>query len=79
MFFEGKLEDRDHMMQFFDDHLRAVKEFVPAGRLLVYSVREGWDPLCSFLEVDAPRQPFPHANIRGSLKEVVKKLLTGAG
>ena len=39
-----------------------VKANVPADRLLVWSVSDGWEPLCEFLELPVPDQPFPHLN-----------------
>lgn len=46
---------------------------VPADKLLVYEVSEGWDPLCKFLEVAVPNKPFPHKNKRGGFfKEAVQ-------
>jgi len=45
-------------------HNREVEENVPPVRLLVWSVEEGWEPLCKFLEVPVPQQPFPHVNDR---------------
>ena len=41
-----------------------VKRFVPAERLLIFDVREGWAPLCDFLGVEQPTEPFPHYNKR---------------
>jgi hypothetical protein len=41
---------------------REVQETVPADRLLVWNPKEGWDPLCEFLEVPAPEQPLPNVN-----------------
>ncbi len=35
---------------------------VPADRLLVWSPKEGWEPLCAFLELPVPDAPFPHVN-----------------
>jgi hypothetical protein len=45
-------------------HNEAVKRNVPAERLLVWKVTEGWEPLCAFLGVDVPAEPMPHANDR---------------
>ena len=45
-------------------HNEEVERIVPAERLLVWQVSEGWDPLCEFLEVDVPREPLPHVNDR---------------
>jgi hypothetical protein len=39
-----------------------VKASVPADRLLVWDPSEGWEPLCEFLEVDAPVEPLPRLN-----------------
>jgi len=38
--------------------------FVPADRLLVYEAKQGWDPLCKFLDVPVPDAPFPRVNSR---------------
>ncbi|XP_031567051.1 uncharacterized protein LOC116302014 [Actinia tenebrosa] len=43
-----------------------VKSVVPADKLLVYSVEEGWEPLCEFTGKDVPDQPFPHLNKKGA-------------
>jgi hypothetical protein len=39
-----------------------VQRNIPEDRLLVWSVGDGWEPLCSFLEVDVPDTPFPRLN-----------------
>ena len=33
----------------------------------MYKVKDGWEPLCQFLEVEVPDQPFPHLNIGGEV------------
>jgi Sulfotransferase domain len=46
-----------------------VKDFVPTDRLLVYEVKEGWAPLCDFLDVEVPKgKPFPHLNDADSFR-----------
>jgi hypothetical protein len=52
-------------------HHDEVKRTVPAERLLVWEVGEGWEPLCEFLEVDVPAEPLPHANDRDTFLERV--------
>src|SRR6185437_16822684 len=42
----GDFSDRDQTIEAFDKHIADVRANVPADRLLVYSVREGWGPLC---------------------------------
>jgi Sulfotransferase domain len=49
-----------------------VKQDVPADRLLVWGVTEGWEPLCEFLEVDVPDAPFPRLN---DSKQYVDRLI----
>ncbi|HEX4281960.1 MAG TPA: sulfotransferase [Solirubrobacteraceae bacterium] len=39
-----------------------VQRNVPEDRLLVWSVQDGWEPLCRFLEVDVPEAQFPRLN-----------------
>jgi hypothetical protein len=52
-----------------------VKENVPADRLLVWSVGDGWEPLCEFLELPVPQTPFPHLN---DSEEFVDRIVDGA-
>ncbi len=62
--FEGKFEDKDFAIARFERHNEAVKRTVPADKLLVYEVGQGWEPLCEFLEVPVPDTPFPRSNDR---------------
>ena len=39
-----------------------VIDSVPSERLLVWNPKEGWEPLCEFLELPVPEQPLPHVN-----------------
>ena len=69
--FGGQL-DREAHIAIYEQHIEDVKHNVPADRLLVYSVQEGWEPLCSFLGCDQPtNKPFPHLN-EGTSKIVWK-------
>jgi hypothetical protein len=40
--------------------------------LLVFDVAEGWEPLCRFLGVDLPAEPFPRLNNTEQFWELVK-------
>jgi hypothetical protein len=62
--FDGKIDDREHCVKVFERHVDEVKAAIPAGRLLVFDVRAGWDPLCAFLGVPVPEAPFPEVNDR---------------
>ena len=49
-------------VQFFNEWNEQVKAEIPANRLLVFEVKQGWEPLCQFLGVPVPEEPFPHLN-----------------
>lgn len=56
--------DETGLARAFDAHTQAVKAAIPASQLLVYQVKDGWEPLCRFLGVPVPSEPFPRTNDR---------------
>ena len=64
--FDGRIDDRAHAVKVFERHIADVKATIPADRLLVFDVREGWAPLCEFLGTPVPDEPFPQINERGA-------------
>jgi len=65
--FGGRFEDKAHAIAVFEQHIAEVKQRVPPEKLLVYDVKQGWDPLCAFLGVEVPKDtPFPHLNDRAN-------------
>ena len=61
--FQGRFEDKPFATEVFNQHNERVRRVVPSERLLVFEVRDGWEPLCSFLGVPVPAgKPFPHLN-----------------
>jgi hypothetical protein len=66
------VEDRRHMIEAFNRWNEEVKEIVPAERLLVFEVKEGWEPLCEFLGAETPKDaPFPHLNDSDSFRKMI--------
>jgi len=57
--------DREGLANAFIAHNEAVKAAIPADQLLEFEVKDGWEPLCSFLEVPVPNGDFPRTNDRG--------------
>ncbi|MBN9311101.1 sulfotransferase family protein [Devosia sp.] len=53
---------RQQLLAAFAAHTARVMATVPAGRLLVFDIRQGWSPLCRFLGVEEPPTPFPRSN-----------------
>jgi hypothetical protein len=72
--FGGRFRDRAHAIAVFNAHIEEVERTVPPERLLVYSVKQGWGPLCEFLDVPVPDEPFPHLNERAMLQGVLRRL-----
>lgn len=60
--FENRFAEKDFAIEVFNRHNEAVKAAVPADKLLVFEVQQGWGPLCEFLGVEAPAEDFPHLN-----------------
>merc|ERR1712002_783500 len=48
--------------EYFNNWTKSVEQNVPADKLLKFSVKEGWKPLCEFLNVPIPDVPFPRVN-----------------
>merc|ERR1712142_782397 len=53
----------------YEAHNEHVKKYCPAEDLLIINVKEGWAPLCSFLEIAVREGPLPHLNQSGSKDE----------
>jgi Sulfotransferase domain len=64
-FFDGRFADRRHAIGVYAEHNAAVVREVSADRLLVMAPDAGWDPLCEFLGVPVPDEPYPHLNDPG--------------
>jgi hypothetical protein len=60
--FDGTFEDKHHAIEVFERHNAEVRRRVPKDRLLLYDVKAGWGPLCEFLGVEEPEEPFPRTN-----------------
>jgi hypothetical protein len=56
-----------------------VRRGTDPGRLLVYDVAYGWPPLCAFLGVPVPDQPFPHRNDRAQFTSRIREHRTTTG
>ncbi len=75
--FQGNFADKDFAEKVFYEHHENVKKHVPANKVLVYDVSEGWGPLCVFLNVPEPSEPLPHLNKKENFKEMLGHLMKG--
>ena len=65
--FGDRVRDREFMTEWFIRRNRDVIDSLPAERLLVFSPKDGWEPLCAFLGVAVPDGPFPRVNSRDEI------------
>jgi Sulfotransferase domain len=66
------LGDADRLKRFYAEHNDAVMATVPAEQLLVYEVGSGWEPLCEFLGVPVPDEPYPRVNDRMQFSDIAR-------
>ncbi|MEP7210606.1 MAG: sulfotransferase family protein [Alphaproteobacteria bacterium] len=76
--FDQNIHDRDNMIASFNRHTEKVKAAIPPERLLVYEVKQGWEPLCKFLGVLVPDAPFPRTNPREEFGPLIDMIIAGS-
>lgn len=62
---EGFL-DREHAIAAYDAHVEDVRRTCPEGRLIEWRVSDGWEPICTALDIPVPGVAVPHLNARDS-------------
>lgn len=79
--FGGQHRNKEHAIEVYRKHNQQVLRTVPKERLLQFDVRDGWKPLCDFLQKPIPKDPFPRLNERDDFlssqpawAKVIKKL-----
>ena len=72
--FDSISNGEDASVIFFNQWTEQVKKNVPEDKLLVFDCKEGWDPLCNFLDVPVPNQPFPWENDTASIQNFFRRL-----
>ena len=72
--FDNRFEDQAHAIEVFKRHNQAVRDAIDPARLLVFDVREGWAPLCRFLEVSIPDEPFPRLNDTATTQAMIRMM-----
>ena len=74
--FEGKFGDKNFAKKKYQEHIDDVIRNVPKEKLLIFNVKEGWEPLCKFLNVPVPVSNFPHVNDKAEFKRGIKVVKT---
>ena len=66
------MDDKAKAVARYNAYVEEVKAAVPPEKLLVFKVTDGWGPLCRFLDVPEPDEPFPKRNDRASIKKSIR-------
>src|SRR3984957_1437682 len=72
--FDNRFEDKAHAIEVFKRHSQEVRDSVDLARLLEFDVREGWAPLCRFLDVPIPDEPVPRLNYTASTQAMIRMM-----
>jgi hypothetical protein len=75
---KGTMTDKTAAIARYHAHVEEIKAAVPAERLLIFTVDQGWGPLCEFLGKDVPEAEFPNVNDRAEIKKTIKNITKGA-
>ncbi|NNE86222.1 MAG: hypothetical protein HKN28_19835 [Alphaproteobacteria bacterium] len=65
---QDTMSDRAAAIAHYQRHIEDVTATVPPEKLLVFSVDQGWTPLCNFLDVPVPETTFPNLNSRTAIR-----------
>jgi len=74
-YFQDRMHDKDHLIRRFQEHVEEVRNTIPASRLLIFEVKQGWGPLCDFLELPRPEEEFPFVNDEETTREIINKTI----
>jgi len=62
-------QNKEQAIASYEEHNRKVRETIPPDLLLEYNVKQGWKPLCEFLDIPrCPTVPFPKSNSARSVQ-----------
>jgi hypothetical protein len=72
--FDGRFEDNHYAKEVFNRHNEEVRRRVLPDKLLVFEVKDGWGPLCEFLDVEVPDEPFPRVNDTADMQRRIRSI-----
>lgn len=75
---KGSMENKEEAVVVYEAHMEEVIANVPSDKLLNYSVTQGWEPLCEFLDVPVPLTEFPNVNDTKEFRENTKRFVFAA-
>ena len=51
---------KENMIKCYVEHIENVKKVCPPNQLLLFKASDGWEPLCTFLGLPIPDEPYPY-------------------
>jgi hypothetical protein len=60
--FKNNFDDKEFAIKTFNEWIDEVKRTVPENNLLIFEAKDGWKPLCEFLNKPIPSTPYPKVN-----------------
>jgi hypothetical protein len=70
--FSGRHGDRAYAIGLYEANVAAVKATVPAERLLVHALGDGWEPLCKHMGVAVPEAPYASRNSTAEFQRAIR-------
>jgi hypothetical protein len=74
-YLQDRMHDKEHLIQRFQEHIEEVRNAIPASRLLIFEVKEGWGPFCEFLGLPKPDGDFPFVNDEKATQDILNKII----
>lgn len=69
--FTTEINDAEAVKAAYERHNAHVRATAPAGRLVEWTPKDGWGPLCEALGVPVPGEPFPRLNTTQDWDDVI--------
>ena len=70
-------ELQENARRVYREHFVLIRELIKfqPGKSLEYKLDQGWEPICTFLELEVPEEQFPHANDSRTHAEMVSIMM----
>ncbi len=63
---------KESFKRFYEEWVKSVPTACPPTKLLIFDVKQGWEPLCKFLGKPIPEVPFPNTNDTKRMQTIFK-------
>lgn len=72
--FANRMDDREHTLSIYQKNIEEAQAAFNDDRLLTYTIGDGWEPLCRFLDKPVPDVPYPRTNSTDEFNALMAKL-----